>query len=326
VPSASRRDRAEIAVAVASHERPVRLRWLLEALGDQTLPRERFEVAVAHDSGPETERLLREHPLARAGTLASVRLPAGSAPPGANRNAAWRATSAPLVAFTDDDCRPPADWLERALAAARANPGAIVQGATRPDPEEEDLRRAPHHRTQEISPPTPWAQACNIVYPRALLEDLGGFDPALRAGEDCELAARARAAGARLVGAPEVLTYHAVEAGSLAGSLLAARRWRDLPAVVARHPELRRSFPARFFWTPAHLWFGPALAAAALARRRPAALVLAAPWLVSALPRYGASPRALARTASEAPSRALLCAAECAILAAGSVEHRALLL
>src|SRR6478735_4805058 len=79
----------EISVVVASHDRPVRLRWLLNALEEQTLARERWEVVVAHDSsGPETEALLRDHPLARDGTLRHASLPAGSAPPGANRNAA----------------------------------------------------------------------------------------------------------------------------------------------------------------------------------------------------------------------------------------------
>ena len=61
----------EIAVVVASHDRPLRLRWLLEALADQTLARDRFEVVVAHDSsGPETDQLLEDHALARDGTLA----------------------------------------------------------------------------------------------------------------------------------------------------------------------------------------------------------------------------------------------------------------
>ncbi len=54
----------EISVVVASHDRPYRLRWLLNALEEQTLDRDRWEVIVAHDSrGPETEALLREHPL-----------------------------------------------------------------------------------------------------------------------------------------------------------------------------------------------------------------------------------------------------------------------
>jgi glycosyltransferase involved in cell wall biosynthesis len=171
---------------VASHQRPLRLRWLLNALEEQTLDRALFEVVVAHDSGPdsETERLLASHPIVtRHVTFDRAMGPAEL------RNAAWRACRAPIVAFTDDDCRPPATWIERALAAARA--GAIVQGATKPDPDELALLRAPHRRTQNIDPPTPNVQTCNAIYPRALLEALGGFDEhgfPTCAAEDTDLA------------------------------------------------------------------------------------------------------------------------------------------
>src|SRR5213593_4083172 len=65
-PCQNRRRMADplISVVVPSHERPLRLRWLLNALEEQTLAREQWEVIVAHDSGPETQELLREHPLA----------------------------------------------------------------------------------------------------------------------------------------------------------------------------------------------------------------------------------------------------------------------
>ena len=99
----------EIAVVIPSHDRPLRLRWLLNALAEQTLARDRFEVVVGHDSsGAETAELLATHPLAEAGVLRSVALRPGTAPPGRNRNAAWREARAPVIAFTDDDCRPPA--------------------------------------------------------------------------------------------------------------------------------------------------------------------------------------------------------------------------
>ena len=321
----------DIAVAVASHDRPLRLRWLLNALEEQTLDRARFEVIVAHDSAgqarAETEALLRSHPLARAGVLRHLSFPPGAGP-AAKRNAAWRAAAAPVVAFTDDDCRPPADWLERLLAAVRAAPGAVVQGATRPDPDEAHLVVVHGWRSQHIDPPGPWGQTCNIAYPRALLERAGGFDESLpvAAGEDTDLLQRALAAGACLVAAPDALTYHAIEAEPLPARLRAAQRWQHLAALVRRHPHLRDGFPLRIFWKERHAWLPLALLGVLLARRFPPALALAVPWARRAAPSYGAGRRGRARAVAELPLCALQDGAEMVAVARGSIRHRTLVL
>ena len=57
-----------------------------------------------------------------------------------------------------------------------------------PDPDEGMLLLAPLRETQAIDPPQPWAQACNILYPRELLERLGGFDEDVLVGEDGNVA------------------------------------------------------------------------------------------------------------------------------------------
>ncbi|MGI8802692.1 MAG: glycosyltransferase family 2 protein [Solirubrobacteraceae bacterium] len=324
-----------ISVVVASHERPLRLLWLLNALEEQTLEHDRFEVVVCHDSrGDRTARLLDEHPLTAAGVLRSVAITPGRNPPGAQRNVGWRLARAPLVAFTDDDCRPPPTWLERALAAAVANPGAIVQGATHPDPDELGLLHAcAHPHTQEIEPPVDWVQTCNVVYPKDVLERAGGFDERFEGGEDTDLAWRARAGGAPLVGAPEALTYHAVEPRSLPTTLRAAWRWRHLPTVVARHPQMRGNASiGRLFWKPRHarlflaLACAPATAGLPRRARYPLAAALAAPWIVAAAPSYGSSVRGRLRAAAELPGAAAVDAFEVAALAAGSFAARTVFL
>jgi glycosyltransferase involved in cell wall biosynthesis len=307
----------EVTVAVASHDRPVRLRWLLNALEEQTFPREGFEVVVCHDSGDETETLLRDHPLG----VRRHRLPGGGNPPGRQRNVAWRDGSGPLVVFVDDDCRPHPGWLEALVA--RAAPATVVQGRTLPDPDEIDLlHRAPHARSQEIEPPTPWGQACNIAYPRALLERAGGFDERLFTGEDTDLLQRALEAGARQVAAPEALVWHAVEPATLLGRARSLWRWQDVAGTIKRHPALRARLPVGgLFWKPRHV--GLALAAAGLAsRRRSLALAGAANYARVAAPSYGTSPRGLLRAATELPGRAVLDAVEVAALARGSLRHR----
>jgi len=314
---------ADVAVCVASHHRPARLRRLLEALSEQTLPRERFEVIVCHTDGPgsEADVLLDTHELAQAGVLKNVHAEARFTGAAEKRNRAWKAASAPLIVFTDDDVRPPPEWLERMVEACERNPGAVVQGAVRPDPDEVGLlHAAPHSRTLIIDPPHPYGECANIAYPRALLERLGGFDerePPLEGGEDTDLAQRAIRAGAPYVGAPEAVTWHAVTTGGLLARLRSIPRWTTLAYVAAEHPHMRRHMFLRLFWRPSHAALLPALYG--LARRRP---LLVLPWAVMTAPRYGASPRGIARSLSELPSRLAIEVVELVTAIRGAIRYR----
>jgi hypothetical protein len=284
-------------------------------------------VVASEERSAETDRLLRTHPLRERGQLRQVSFPAHSSLPGAGRNAGWRAAKSPLVLFTDDDCRPEADWVQRALAAAEAAPGAIVQGRTVPDPEESAvLLGAPWARTVLTDPPTPWAETCNIAYPRALLERVGGFDETMRVGEDTDLALRAQRSGARIVAAPEMLVYHAVEGPYLPATLVALARWRDLALLAKRHPTVRRQMWGRIWWKPEHAALLGAVVGLQLSRSDRRAIALALPWLGLSMRHRGYGPRGIIRSASELPGRAAIDAAEMLALARGSARYRTLLL
>jgi glycosyltransferase involved in cell wall biosynthesis len=304
----------DVAVVVPTHRRPLRLRWLLEALGEQTVP---FEAVVVHAAGDtETAAVLRDHPLAPR----IVVTPDGTGP-AEKRNAGWRASSAGLVVFTDDDCRPPAGWLAAVVAAAAREPEGIIQGATRVDPDELGIfLSAPHARSQEIDPPHVMAQTCNIAYPRRLLEAAGGFDESFVAvmGEDTDLYLRT---GAALVPAPDAVTYHAVEWG-LRKRVRGASRWQHMAGLVRKHPVLRESLPLGGYALDAShaAWL---LAAAGLVGRKP---LLAAPWLATAPRRYGFGPRGLARAALEAPGEFVADGAMTVAMLRGSWRYRTVLL
>ncbi len=313
----------ELSIVVPSHRRRIRLRWLLNALEDQTLARERFEVIVA-TTNDELAAIVTEHPLGAR----HVRPHASS--PSAQRNAGWRAARSPLILFTDDDCRPDPAWAERMLAAAAEHPGAIVQGATGSDPLEWAVLSSPHARTLRVRPPGPFAQTCNILYPRELLERAGGFDEGFPgpAGEDLDLALRARALGADYVGAPEARVWHAVEGNALPGAVRIAWKWADIPYLVKRHPELRREhrYPLRIFWRTRHFQFALAACGVALARRSRVFALLAGPYLHRLATRRGTKRRDVAASVVEIPSHALVDAVEVGALAWGSVKHRTLVL
>jgi GT2 family glycosyltransferase len=308
-------------VVVASHARPLRLRWLLNALEEQTF--DAFEVVVVHDYDAVTAaRILDDHPLAPR----HIAISPGTGSPARQRNLGWRDARAPLVAFTDDDCRPEPGWLEALVAAAERAPGRVVQGATRPDPFERDVFAAPHVRTLEVDPPGRFAQTCNILYPRELLERLGGFDEQAITGEDVDLSLRARAAGAPLAAAPDAVVNHAIEALTLPAMVRSAYKWRYLAYILAKHPELRRDCVLGVFWEPEHLEVLVALAGALGARRRPGLALLALPWLRRAGRRRGARVSDRLVAAAELPGQAVQELAEVATMAAGSLRFRTFVL
>ena len=319
-----------VSVVVPSHGRRLRLRWLLNALEEQTLAPQRWEVVVVHDyDDRETHDTIECHPLFLAGRLRQIRIAAGTGGASYQRNLGWRNGRAPLIAFTDDDCRPDSDWLQRLVDAAERHPGAIVQGRTEADPLEIDVYASPHYRTvQELNPPGPFAQTCNILYPRAVLERVDGFDDRMRApaGEDLDLNLRARAAGADYVGAPDARVYHCIEGYSLVGALRLARKWGAIAYLVKRHPQLRATFPLRVFWRETHLRLALAVAAVGLGRRTPLMYLLVAPYLRHLLGRRGPGRRAQLVCALEGPGQAVVDGFEVWVLIRASIRQRTLVL
>ena len=318
----------EISVVVPSHARRLRLWWLLNALEDQTFARERFEVIVVHDYEGETSMLLERHPLAEGGSVRFIAIKPGTGGPGIQRNLGWREARAALVAFTDDDCRPEPTWLEELFAACQAEGAEVfLQGTTRPDPLETEVFAAPHSRSLAVDPPNHFAQTCNVAYPTALLEKLGGFDEDLvTSGEDTDLALRAREAGAGQVAVPAAVVYHAVDEVDIRGALRSARRWETLPLVLRRHPHLRRTLPGRVFWKTSHAAYYAALVGILLGLRwRPAAL-LAFPYLRHLLSSRGGGKRDRVASAIELPGRVAVDTAEVVAMLRGSYRYRSPLL
>jgi glycosyltransferase involved in cell wall biosynthesis len=318
-----------VSVVVPSHERPLRLSWLLNALEDQTLPAEEWEIVVVFDDVVDASaELLAEHPLAQAGRLRAIRLEAGTGSPSRQRNVGWRAARAPVIAFTDDDCRPEPTWLERLFAVAEASPGAIVQGRTRPDPFEADvIGKTPLVRTLTVDPPGPFAQTANILYPRDLLERLDGFyEEGILSGEDTDLYLRARETGAAYVAAPDAVVNHAVETYSLRGMMRLSMKWQHLPNTVSRHPSIRDQYRYGIFWRPSHAELTAALLGMAVFGRRRWAPLLFLPYLRHFLPLARTPPHRWPRLVAEVPTRVVIDLTEFVALARGSVRYRTLFL
>jgi GT2 family glycosyltransferase len=278
VANQSERGSPAISVVLATRDRSELLARMLDGLARQTIGAAAFEVIVVDDaSGDDTPALLA----ARSAALnLRVLRNETSQGPATARDIGWRAARGELVAFTDDDCVPSPGWLEALLETARATPGGVVMGRTTPDPAG---RQTPFTRSLLVEHAGPPFQTCNILYPRALLERLGGFDRRypLPVAEDTDLGWRAVQSGAPLKFAADALVHHAVHELGPIGNLRMAMKWRAAAPLFKRHPELRKVQLHRgIFWSPTHEHLLRALLAAALPRRLwPLSVWLALPYL-----------------------------------------------
>jgi glycosyltransferase involved in cell wall biosynthesis len=272
----------DVSVVVSTRNRASDLEELLAALPDQTLGCERFEVVVVNDGSTDGTMALLDEVAARGDlALRAIHRPS-SGGPAVGREEGWRVARAPLIAFTDDDCVPDPEWLERGLEACSANPGAFVQGRTAPRPDQLHLM-GPWSRTMDTAELGPHFPGTNIFYPKGVLEDLGGWDidafAGTSGGEDTDLAWRAIESGVRPVYEPRALTFHAVLLVGARGKLrVAARRGAVLP--FARHRGARRDFVLGVFRKPVHLWLTLAVVGLLIpSRRRWLGAALSIPYL-----------------------------------------------
>lgn len=250
MPSATDRT-PRVAVVVATYSRAHLLPRLVTALEQQRHPPD-FEVVIVDDgSKDETWDTLQRLAASSSITIRPVRLPANRGPAAA-RNQGWRAADADYVAFTDDDCAPEPDWLQDLVAGLRE--ADIVQGRTIPDPQQ-SAQMGPFSRSLSISTEDGFYQTCNIGYRRPTLERAGGFDETFRfpAGEDTNLAWRARAAGATTCFRPDAVVRHAVRPSSWTSAARDTWRWQSIALAAKRNPRLRELLYARWIWRRSHL-------------------------------------------------------------------------
>jgi cellulose synthase/poly-beta-1,6-N-acetylglucosamine synthase-like glycosyltransferase len=162
--------------------------------------------------------------------------------PAAARNSGIRGSEGEVVAFTDADCVVDPRWLSELVAALAEPEVGIAGGAIRALPpacpaELYGERIHDQHRSILVWRP-PYVITMNWASPRAVLEQVGRFDPRLLRCEDVDLSYRIGAAGYRLVFAPAALVYHRNER-SLAGLFRegAQHGFYAVP-VVRRHADL----------------------------------------------------------------------------------------
>ena len=264
-----------ISVIVPARDARSTLPATLAGLGDQR-DVEDFEVIVVDDGSTDgTADLARASPL-RPRVLSAAGVGAAE-----SRNLGARAARAGALAFLDADCQPVPGWLAAGLEAL--GDADLVQGPICAPP---GARVGPYDRVLVTPRASPLFESANLFVTREVFQGVGGFEDWLGAGgrpmgEDVLFGWRARRLGARVAFSDRAVVHHAVIPRGAWDYIAEHARVRFFPVLARRIPELRHAFFYRgYFLTSRSAAFDLALAGAAVAltARRPAALVLAAPY------------------------------------------------
>jgi GT2 family glycosyltransferase len=257
------RSPVRFSIVTPTHRRPLSLLLMLDALGTQDYPADRFEVVVVDDGGQDgLEQLLanRKYPY----RLRAIHQ--AQSGPAAARNRGLDEATNPYVLFLDDDVIP-SPQLVRRHAESHAEDDVVVIGPllaasaalAAPWTRWEWATLSEQYRAMKAGEwaPTPRQfYTGNASVKLDHVKGVGGFDPAFKRGEDVELAWRLHDRGLRFVFNPKAEAEHlaqrsfqawlrgAYEYGRTDVMLERNRTGNELPGWVqrefrGRHPYTR---------------------------------------------------------------------------------------
>jgi GT2 family glycosyltransferase len=162
----------------------------------------------------------------------------------ASRNAAAAMATGEILAFTDDDCEPDAEWLQR-LGRVFADGRFAAAGGPNLPPRPRNIHEAvicaatgaPSHvmLDDEEAEHLP---GCNLAVTKAAFDAIGGFDARFHtAGDDVDFCWRLRGGGYRLGFAPGAFVWHRRRTGIRA---FLRQQWgygRAERLLIAKHPQ-----------------------------------------------------------------------------------------
>lgn len=229
-----------VSVVVPTYRRPEMLYRCLQALLDQDLDADRYEIIVC-DDGPDAQTyelvstLAQSRDSAQCPRLRYVAV-TDTQGPAAARNRGWRLANGSIVAFTDDDTIPSRSWLRRGLVAMQG--GAIASSGRiaidLPDkPTDYERDAAGLARSEFVT--------ANCFVKRAALELIGGFDERFTSAwrEDSDLQFSLMCLG-RIERAPDAVVKHPVRPERWGVSLRQQRKAVFEALLYKKHPELYR--------------------------------------------------------------------------------------
>ena len=204
-----------VSIIIPTYRRPERLAVCLQSLACLEYSRDRFEVIVVDDGSPTPPQSV----VAEFSAQLDVRLlTQAHAGPAMARNTGAAKAKGEILAFTDDDCEPAADWLQQLAIRFATTPACAIGGRTRNALSENIFSTASQMLLDYLydyynadPSQSQFFASNNLALPADLFLTVGAFDSNFphAAAEDREFCDRWILNGYRMIYAREVVVYHA---------------------------------------------------------------------------------------------------------------------
>ena len=243
----------QVSVVSAVYNEEKNIGRLIESLLSQTrLP---DEIVLVDDGSQDATAAIIEGYAQHYGMIRLIRN--SNQGPAVSRNMAWRAAQADIVIFTDGDCVPNSDWVERLLAGLISQIGAVP--ATAHQKEKQIGAVAGTYRTLNdrsllarfIGLEIAWRYrnvrgevdahgSYNLAIRKPVLEEMGGFEESYKApsGEDWDLTYRI-SRKYKILFVPEAIVAHTHPEAFWPYMKNQVRRGLDRIKLYNDHPEKR---------------------------------------------------------------------------------------
>lgn len=224
-----------VSIIVSTYNRKDMLKNCLEALFNQTYPKDRYEVIVVDDGSTDgTEEAVKSIPKTNNDRLRYFKQP--NKGPAAARNLGIKKGVGEIIAFIDDDCIADKEWLScivkcfSEIDKLGGVEGKVVspEGKTPFTHQVENLKGGSY-------------LTANIAYKKECLFEVGLFDESLHypAGEDWDLSFRILIAGFKIKFCRNAIVTHILIKRNLSDIIRATNiEWSAVDVIYYRYPEL----------------------------------------------------------------------------------------
>jgi GT2 family glycosyltransferase len=233
-----------VSVIVATHNRKDLLLRLLDSLFSQTLPAEEYEVIVVCDHPTDGSNQSVRNLCQGCSRLRLIERWQRRGPAAA-RNAGAKIAQGKYLAFTDDDCVPSPQWLEKVVETFERHAAIGVEGRTITVPAETTpLTHQVENEGQMDLVPT-----CNAACLREAFEKIGGFSEefSFPFNEDADFTWRLASLG-EICYAPGALVVHPPRPETFASKARLVRYLESEFLLFARNPVAYRKYRSRSPW------------------------------------------------------------------------------